>query len=149
MSDNITDIVLSEQQIHEIAEKSKPINLMEDSLVDFVKDTFQMAKEEDEYQKKIKDAIINALPDMKPAELIALVTSAATNKNDMISKLISPMMQLLTAKQQHEIAQLQKEQSPQYQQTNIAALNNGISSDILSGMRALEVLATALGKQVE
>jgi len=140
MSD-ITDVVPTEEQIHDLATKTTSVKLIEDSLGKFLNDTFEMARQEDVYQQAIKNAIIAKLPDMKASELIALATSASTNKNDLISKLVSPTMQLLTAAQQNELAQKQKEQTPHYTQNNIKELNAATPTDILVGLQALQFLA--------
>ena len=141
-------------QIKEIANISTPahtpVKVMEESLAKFLQDTFIMAKEEDDYQKQIKNQVITKLPDFKPSELIALITSASTNKNDLISKLVAPMMQLLTAAQQNELAQKQQQNNPNFQQfsqTNIKELNTQTPSDILAGLQSLTWLAEAVKKK--
>jgi uncharacterized protein YktB (UPF0637 family) len=129
--------VSEEQQIHEVVERLTPVKQIETSLAKFLQDTFVMAKEEDDYQKNIKMEIIKRLPDMKPSELIALATSASTNKNDLISKIMAPIAQLLTAAQQNELAIRQQTGSPAFQQTNIREVNNMAPSDVLLGLSSL------------
>ena len=143
----MADQIITEQQIHEIAEKSTPVKLIENSLAKFLQDTFMMAREEDEYQKKLKEEIIRRLPDMKPSELIALMTSASTNKNDMLSKLISPTMSLLTASQQNELSLRQAEKSPQYTQNNIKEINTNTPAEIMIGLESLRHFMSSLTSQ--
>jgi len=131
------ELIVTEEQIHAIAEKSTPVKLIESTLASFLNNTFQMAIDEDDYQKDLKNEVRKRLPDFKNTELIALTTSAATNKNDLISKLVAPTMQLLTAAQQNELAQKQRELSPQYMQTNIREVNTTASTDVLVGLNTL------------
>jgi hypothetical protein len=78
---------------------------------------------------------------MKPNELISLVTSASTNKNDLISKILSPTMQLLSAAQQNEMASrrdaLLATQNQQNQPSDIRAINQAASTEALVGLQAL------------
>jgi len=129
--------VVTTNQIHDIAEKLTPVKQIESSLAKFLNDTFQMAREEDDYQKLLKAEIINRLPTLKPNELIALMTSASTNKNDLLSKIMSPAMGLLTAAQQNELSMRQREQSPIYTQNNIKEINAATSADTLIGLQTL------------
>jgi hypothetical protein len=132
------------EQIQTAAKEITPVSLIEHSLSKFLNDTFVMVREEDDYQKSIKAEVIKRLPDLKPSELIALATSATTNKNDAISKVIAPTMQLLTAAQQNEMASKQKDiQAHSINQTNIREINNTAPSDVLNGLQALFNLANA------
>jgi hypothetical protein len=138
---------IQESQIHELASKLTPVKEIESSLAKFLQDTFVMAKEEDDYQKNIKEEIIKRLPDMKPSELIALATSATTNKNDLISKIMAPIAQLLTSAQQNELLARQKNDSPQFQQNNIRSVNNIAPSEILIGLQSLFNLTQTMQKK--
>jgi hypothetical protein len=137
-----TAIAITEDKIHELAELT-PVKKIETSLVGFLENVFLMVQEEDAYQKAIKSEIISRLPDMKPSELIALATSAMTNKNDLVSKTMAPIAQLLTAAQQNELAARQNKDSTVYQQTNIREVNNMAPSEVLTGLQALFNLANA------
>jgi len=143
-----TNEIVAVETIKELAnldkEEHSSVKLIEDSLAGFLGKTFQMAIDEDDYQKQIKDAIIAKLPDMKPSELIALATSASTNKNDLISKLVTPTMQLLTAAQQNELSLRQQEKQPVLSQTNIREINHAAPGEILQGLQALFHVATTL-----
>jgi uncharacterized membrane-anchored protein YjiN (DUF445 family) len=129
--------------ITKVAEELSPVKTIEKTLAKFVSDTFEMAIAEDNYQKAIKDEIIAKLPDMKASELIALITSASTNKNDLISKIISPTFSLLTAAQQNEMSLRQKETMPNISQTNIREVNAAASVETLQGLQALHHLLNA------
>jgi hypothetical protein len=147
MSDELA--VIEEQQIKDVIEQLTPVKQIESSLAKFLQDTFIMAKEEDDYQKNIKLEIIKRLPIMKPSELIALMTSASTNKNDLISKIMAPIAQLLTAAQQNELLMKQKMDSPQYQQTNIREINNLAPQEVLVGLQSLFNFAQTMQKKEE
>jgi len=135
---------ITEEQIKEIANKSTPVKLMESSLASFLQNTFQMAREEDAYIKNIQAEIVSRLPTFKNTEIIALATSASTNKNDLFSKVISPTMGLLTAAQQNELAMRQHEKLPHFNQTNIREINTQTPAAVLQGMQALFNLAEAI-----
>jgi len=140
-------IVPTEQDIKDLANKITPVRLIENSLSKFLSDTFIMAKEEDEYQKLIKAEIIKRLPELKANELIALITSASTNKNDLVSKIVSPTMQLLTAAQQNEMASKQKDTNGTYTQNNIKEINNIAPAEVLQGFQAFMNMVTAVQKK--
>jgi hypothetical protein len=128
-----------EQIIHELS--SRPTKQIEGSLSKFLEDVFEMTRAEDAYQMAIKQQILEKLPEMKPNELISLVTSASTNKNDLISKILSPTMQLLSAAQQNEMASrrdaLLATQNQQNQPSDIRAINQAASTEALVGLQAL------------
>jgi len=128
--------LITEQNIRDLSEQLTPVKLIESTLASFLNNTFQMAIDEDDYQKDIKNEIRRRLPDFKNTEIIALSTSAATNKNDLISKLVAPTMQLLTAAQQNELAQKQREATPQFTQNNIKEINANSSAATLAGLTA-------------
>ena len=140
-------IIPTEEQIKDLANRTTPVRLIESSLSKFLADTFIMAREEDDYQKAIKAEVLKRLPEFKSSELIALLTSASTNKNDMLSKLISPTMQLLTAAQQNEMATKQKEITGTITQNNIKEINNIAPTEVLQGLQALFAMATAVQKK--
>jgi hypothetical protein len=132
--------------IHDVVEQMTPVRQIENTLSSFLTKSFELAIDEDTYIKKLQAEILTRLPDLKPSELIALLTSATTNKNDMFSKLISPTAQILTAAQQNELANKQKEQLQQISQTNIREINNVAPSDVLAGLQSLFNLAQAVKK---
>lgn len=134
----------NEQTIHELATSMRPTKQIEGSLSKFLEDVFDMTRAEDEYQNAIKRQIIERLPEMKPNELISLATAASTNKNDLISKIISPTMQLLSAAQQNEMA-MRRDSLMQQNQNNapsdIRTVNSEATTDVLVGLQALFNLA--------
>jgi hypothetical protein len=139
MSDEIAPV--NEEQIHQltqqIVEKESPVSLIESSLSSFLNNAFQMAIVDDVVKKELQQELLRRKTDLKPSELIAALTSFHTNHNDMLSKLISPTMQLLTAAQQNEMAAKQKTDNPQYQQTNIRAINSIAPAEVLTGLSTL------------
>jgi hypothetical protein len=145
MSDE--NALVEANKIHTLVEKMTPVKQIENSLASFLQDTFIMVREEDDYQKAIKAQVIANLPSMKNTELIALITSATTNKNDALSKTIAPIAQLLASAQQAEMAAKQKIESPAFQQTNIREVNNMAPGDVLVGLQSLFNLARVAQKQ--
>ena len=138
MEENVLAPVTDEQVIHELSKR--PTKQIEGSLSKFLEDVFEMTRAEDAYQNAIKQQILEKLPEMKPNELISLVTSASTNKNDLISKIISPTMQLLSAAQQNEMASRRDAliaSSQNNQPSDIRSLNQAATTDTLVGLQAL------------
>jgi hypothetical protein len=146
MSDESTEL-MEVNKIHNVVEKMTPVKQIENSLASFLQDTFIMVREEDEYQKAIKAQVVANLPSMKNAELIALITSATTNKNDALSKTIAPIAQLLASAQQAEMSAKQKIENPAFQQTNIREMNTIAPSEVLQGLQSLFNLAKATQRQ--
>jgi hypothetical protein len=140
MSDESTEIV----EIKEAVTQLTPVSLIEKSLSSFLDNAFRMAINDDLVRRELLQELVNRKKDLKSTELIAALTSFHTNQNDMISKLISPSMQLLTAAQQNEMSARQKIENPQYQQTNIREINAQASPDVLSGLSALFNLVTTM-----
>jgi hypothetical protein len=144
----VTEITVAPIDPAEIAVAAKeltPVAKIENGLSDFLSHTFQMVQEEDAFKKKIQAELIQRLPTLKNTELISLGISQSTNQNDMLSKIVSPTMQLLTAAQQAEMAKQQKEaQSVSLSQTNIRELNTQAPTEVLTGMRAFMELLRAV-----
>jgi len=133
---------LTPQEIHDAAHQAppSPVQKIETGLSSFLENTFKMVNEEDSYKKQLQAEIITRLPQLKNSELIALLTSASTNLNDQMSKVVSPTMQLLTAAQQAEMAKQQKEIQNQQNimsQTNFKELNMVAPQEVLAGFKAL------------
>ena len=85
------------------AEISSPIKSVENSLSQFVKDSFDVTRKDFEFNEAIQAEIMARLPEMKNTELIALLTNNKVNDNDRVSKILAPTFQLMTAKQNAEI----------------------------------------------
>lgn len=149
---NETELV-TQDQIHDIVEERiTPTSKIEAGLSDFLTDTFKMVQEEDLYKKSIQSEIISRLSSFKNSELIALATSQATNENDMLSKIVSPTMALLTAAQQAEMARQQKEVQNQQNvlsQVNVREVNQVTPNEVQVGMKALMDLVQAVGSNVK
>jgi hypothetical protein len=134
----------------ETEDPKSPVSLIENGLSGFLNHSFQMVKEEDDYQRLIQEEIVRRLPSMKNSELIALSVSQSSNMADLASKIISPTMQLLTAKQQAELAKQQKEQLVQagvVSQTNIRQVNQMAPQEVLTGMRSFMDLIKQISTQ--
>ena len=134
--------IVKVETIHEIAKYTEPtpVSKIERGLSDFISDTFQMIHEEDQYKKSIQIEIMKRLPNLTNSEIIALITSQSSNQNDLISKVISPTMALLTAAQQAEMAKNQKEAQAStlnVAQTNIREINQIAPQEAIVGLKAL------------
>ena len=77
---------LTPAQVSAVAEKVTPVSMMTNALSTFMADIFEEVRQEDLYIQELRKDILNDLPNMKPSEKIALITSETTNRNDMASK---------------------------------------------------------------
>jgi hypothetical protein len=143
-----TSLMTTEEQIHALSQEVTPVTVMENSLSAFMGDVFDQVRKEEDYQQKIKSQIIKNLPTMKNQELIALMTSASTNKNDLISKVISPTMGLMTAAQQNEMAErkemIKNKEEKIIGHGNMSQMNAMAPSEVLAGLQALFNMANAV-----
>lgn len=132
----------TESEITAIADKASPSDMLNNTLTEFVADVCDQVRKEDEYIDKLKEVALQEAQsgNLKPSELIALLTSATTNKNDLVSKTLGPTMGLLTAAQQNEMnerKEAMREKEKETQPTNIRAVSSMAPSDVLIGLQAL------------
>lgn len=152
LQDSLPEKSFTEEEITELAEKNSPSKLLNSTLTEFVADVCDQVRKEDEYIDKLKEVALQEAQsgNLKPSELIALLTSATTNKNDLVSKTLGPTMGLLTAAQQNEISErkeAQKEKEKEVQNANdIRSVSNMAPSDVLIGLQALFTQVTAVAK---
>lgn len=134
-------IVASEKEITDITEKVTPVSMMTNALSTFMADIFEEVRQEDMYINTLRQDIIADLPNMKPSEKIALITSETTNRNDMASKVIAPTMQLLTTMQQNEIAErkerMKEEEKKVINISNVSQVADAAPSEVLKGLQQL------------
>lgn len=132
---------LTPAQVSAVAEKVTPVSMMTNALSTFMADIFEEVRQEDLYIQELRKDILNDLPNMKPSEKIALITSETTNRNDMASKVIAPTMQLMTALQQNELAErkekMKEQEVRQVSVSNIGQVSAIAPSEVLTGLQAL------------
>ena len=132
---------VSENQISTIAEKVTPVSMMENALSTFMADIFEEVRQENLYAATLREHVLSRLDDMKPSEVIALITAESTNKNDLVSKVISPTMQLLTVAQQNELAErkekAKEEEKKVVSTSNIGQVSELAPSEVLVGLQTL------------
>lgn len=144
------DTDLSPQEARDIlaslAEKGrKPssTSILEETLTVFVKDITDEIRDQDAYAKEIRKQVLKNLPTMSNKELIALDTSVAQTKNDLISKTISPTTQIINNAQINEMNE-RKEQQKQLEQRSSPQGISGIASsapnDVMVGFKAISDL---------
>src|SRR5574344_110682 len=119
------------------AEIKSPISSVENSLSQFVQDSFDVTRKDFEFNQSIQDEILSRLPEFKNAELIALLTNNKVNDNDRINKILAPTFQLMTAKQQAEIAALSAQKNDKIddlKSANMREINEDTDQKVLQGM---------------
>jgi hypothetical protein len=124
-----------------------PIASVEESLAQFVKDSFEVTKKDYEFNQKLQAELAARLPSMTNSELITLHSNSNVNNNDRVSKMLGPSFSMITTKQQAEIAAAKSQESQVVINTGMqtmAALNNDASKDVLQGMAALSNLLQAV-----
>lgn len=149
------------QEVLDITNHNEPIQEVENSLSKFTQDAFNYIREECKFQSEIEAEIRRRLTleekegGFTANQMIALLTNNTVNLNDRISKVLAPTFQLMTAKQQAEIAK-----SNELKNASVT-INNGISNDemrklnaqssqeILQGLTNLNNLLNALSIKKE
>ena len=115
--------------------------MMENALSTFMADIFEEVRQENLYAATLREHVLSRLDEMKPSEIIALITSESTNKNDLVSKVISPTMQLLTVAQQNELAErkekAKEEEKKVVSTSNIGQVSELAPSEFLFGLQTL------------
>ena len=127
-------------------EKPTVIEQFQIELLDYAKKLFKEQLEDHQFVKAAQQhAINNNFKDLDP-NFVGMLTSATTNKNDLASKSLAPLMQLLTAAQQNELAERkEKEKAKEAKSTttNITQLNTIAPMEVLQGLQGLFNLANA------
>ena len=143
-NNTLTTALQSIEDGHPATAPSTPVTLMTNALSTFMADVFEEVRQENMYINKLREDILNDLPNMKASEKIALITNETTNRNDMTSKVISPTMQLMTTLQQNEL-QERKERAEREAKAservigpnNIVQVSDVAPAEVLAGLQAL------------
>lgn len=146
------EIVPTEEAIHHVSEMVSTNNILNNTLTAFVDDVCEQVRQEELYISQLRECALREAQSggMKASELIALLTSATSNKNDLVSKVISPTMQLLAEAQRNEIQErreIQKEKEEMKKMVSpsgIRQVSDIAPSEVLIGLQALFTQATAL-----
>lgn len=136
-----------------------PIEKVEESLSDFSQDVFKLVKDEFDFQKSIEAEILNRLSledkdgGFSAGQLLMLHNNTSVSLNDRIAKSLGPTFQLMTAKQQAEIAAkaateraaVQIQMNAGTSDVGMRSLNEsrGVDQEILQGMRGIQDLLQA------
>ena len=116
-----------------------PVRDVENSLGSFTQHTFEIIKDEYDFQKSIEAEIQARLQleakdgGFTAKELIALHTNNSVNLNDRISKVLGPTFTLMTEEVKAEIAARTAAEKQQQAQVNIN-LGNNASPDQMRGL---------------
>ena len=140
----------SQSQTPSTVEEKSSVDKLADNLGVFVGDVFDQVRAEDTYLDAVKQQVIANLPKMSDRDLITLITSATTNKADLISKVTSPLVQLMTAAQQNELAEKKEKEKEKEQKsgpTNIVNLSTVAPMEVLQGLQTLFNMSNALQKE--
>lgn len=145
-------------EVLDITRQNHPIQEVENSLSKFTRDAFDYIREECNFQSEIENEIRRRLPlDEKEGgftanQMIALLTNNTVNLNDRISKVLAPTFQLMTAKQQAEIAKSAEMKSAITINNGVGSeemkkLNAASSQEVLQGLTNLNNLLNALSNK--
>jgi hypothetical protein len=134
------------------AKIDSPVKFVEKSLSQFVADAFEVTRRDFELSDAIQQSLIQDLATgaLTANQKIALLGTHSVNLNDRISKMVSPTLQLMTARQQAEIAaasQIATQKQAQNSITNITNLNQDAPKDVIQGMTLLNNLLTTIMKE--
>lgn len=148
-------------EVVEITNHNEPIQEVENSLSKFTQDAFNYIREECKFQSEIESEIRRRLTleekegGFTANQMIALLTNNTVNLNDRISKVLAPTFQLMTAKQQAEIAKSNELKNASVTINNgvgseeMRRLNAQSSQEILQGLTNLNNLLNALSAKKE
>ena len=144
----INDKLENVPQVVQEAKIDSPVSSVENSLSKFFNDAITTSIKDFEFNNKIQEEIAARLPTFNNAELITLLTNNKTGDNDRLTKILGPSFQLMTAKQQAEIAALAQANK----NGGDVTINNNISSakelnatatkDVLKGLQQLHNMLT-------
>lgn len=141
---------------NEEKEESSPIRMVENSIANFLEQAIKVTIDSTKLSRALEDDLIKSLSDMKTDEKIALFNIERSSNNDRLFKLLSPTINMITAKQQAEIqAQAKKDAQQAAVQVNVGAgstLDSTIASktpaEVEIGLNTLfQLLAARTSKQ--
>lgn len=150
--ERIDDLSHKELSSVENSRIKSPITSVEESLAQFVRDTFEVTKKDFEFNQSLQEELCRRLPEMSNSELITLHSNSNVNNNDKVSKIINPTFGMITTKQQAEITAAKQQEREANVVVNtgmqtMAALNNDASKDVLQGMYALTNILQSIVKE--
>lgn len=140
-------------------EESSPIRMVENSIANFLEQAIKVTIDSTKLSQALENSLIDSLPEMKTDEKIALFNIERSSNNDRLFKLLSPTINMITAKQQAEIqAQAKKEAQQAAVQVNVnGSAGNSLdslvasktSAEVETGLNALFQLLASKAKQQE
>ena len=138
--ERINHLMQSEDPAVIAARIDSPVKAVEGALSQFVKDAFDVTRSDFEFGKVIQDKLMQDIQNgsLNPNQLIALYSSFAVNSNDKISKLLSPIMQLMTARQQAELAAAASVANAHVNAEKANEITKTAPKDVLQGMKQLQ-----------
>ncbi len=120
-------------------EKS-PIGEVENALSLFVRDAMDVTRVDFQFNSALQEELLKRLPGMSDNQIAALFSNTNVNLNDKISKVLGPTFQLMTSKQQAEMAKAQAEQKAQsvvVTGNDMRQVNSTAPAEALQGMTSL------------
>lgn len=145
-------VLPTQEDIEKVLAKVSPVAIMTDSLKDFYKDVFDMGRQQEDYLNFLRQGVMKDWDKFKPSEKAALITAETSNRNDLVSKVVTPLTQLLTSAQANELAdKRERDKSKQDFQSpsNIRSISELAPTEVLVGLQALVGLAAPLQKKAE
>lgn len=136
-------------------EEKSPIRMVENSIANFLDQAIKVTIDSTKLSRALEEDLIDSLPDMKTDEKIALFNIERSSNNDRLFKLLSPTINMITAKQQAEIqAQAKKDAQQAAVQVNVGT-GSSLDADVASkapaeveiGLNALFQLLATKNKQ--
>lgn len=143
---------LSPQQARDIlaslAEKGqRPSStaIVQETVTLLYKDIADEIRAQDEFERTVRKQVIANLPTMSNKELIALNTSISQTKNDLVSKTVSPMTQIINNAQINELnekREQQKQLEQQHSPQGISGIASSAPNDVMVGFKAISDLVS-------
>lgn len=130
------EIAKVEQNLEKIqnSEEPKSLDLVEQSVSDFVQDSFKDLRSDFRFEQAIQEEVKQRLGTLNNAELITALSNTSSSLNEKLARVLSPTFSVITSKQQAEIA-ASKSQVNNIQVNNLGNLD--IPSEVLQGLDTL------------
>ena len=142
---------LSSTETPPVETEKSPISAVENALSRFVQDAMDVTREDFDFNTALKNEILKRLPNLSDNMVATMFSNTNVNLNDKISKVLGPTFQLMTSKQQAEMAKAQAEQKLNQAPTLVTGcdmrqVNAGVSTEVLQGVTSLNNLISQILK---
>lgn len=156
MRDAAAIVQMSEHNPLPAVKKAKitsPINEVEESLVKFTTDMFDVARRDNVFREAMQNEILSRLTEMTNDQVLTLYNSDSVNRNDHVSKLLQPTFGLISKQKEAETiankderVQIINQLGGQCSDKAMRSLNEESPQEVLQGLSQMSLLLDAFSK---